>query len=249
MGCYQRRQGFTLLELLCVIAIILLLVGVLTPALASARRAGQETVCLSNLKSIGTAALSYLNSNGFPAYFRDAITLENADYSYSWSDFLVKGKHLAVEVNVDAIPDPDGSGGIQGTYLAGMVSQQAKIFQCPSQVERLTGVVDGVRVTYRSDYLALGHEQSRPVAGIYKSPHHHQDSRLIWLGESFTTHGALSSKEYVRQTQSQNDRNDVNQLRHRGGGTYLFGDSHAESNKTYHQADWRRLSYPWEPSP
>ncbi len=244
----MSRKAFTLIELLSVIAIVSLLVGILAPALASARRSGQKTVCLSNLRSIGTAGLSYLNSNGFPAYFRDAITLEGADYSYSWSDFLVKGKHLGVEVPLDAIPEPDGSGGLEGTYLAGMVSQRAKIFQCPSQIERLIGNVNGVEVTYRSDFIALGHEQSLPVAGIYKSPAHYGDSRLIWLGEAFTTHGAIGSKEYVRQTQTHNDTNDVNPLRHGGDSTYLFGDSHAESSKLYHLADWQRLSYPWEPS-
>jgi len=245
----MSRKAFTLLELLSVIAIISLLVGILTPVLASARRAGQKTVCLSNLRSIGVAALSYLNSNGFPPYFRDAITLEDADYSYSWSDFLVKGNHLSVEVPLDAIPEANGDGGIEGTYLAGMVSQRAKIFQCPSQVQRLIGTINGVEVTYRADYIALGHEQSLPVAGIYTSPAHYGDSRLIWLGEAFTTHGAIGSDEYVRQTQTHNDTNDVNPLRHDGASTYLFGDSHAESSKVYHLADWRRLSYPWEPSP
>lgn len=243
------RKAFTLIELLIVVGIIAALVGILAPALAGARQSGQRAVCLSNLRSIGVAGLSYLNSNGFPAYFRDAITLEDADYSNSWSDFLVKGNHVAVEVPVDAIPEPDGSGGIGGTYLAGMVSQRAKIFQCPSQIQRVTGVVEGVDVTYRSEYLALGHEQSIPIAGIYKSPSYYGDSRLIWIGEAFTTHGALSSREYVRQTQSQNDLNDVNPLRHGGGGTYLFADSHAEWNKTYHLADWQRLAFPWEPPP
>jgi len=49
------RQAFTLIELLVVIAIIALLVGILLPVMAGARKAGRESVCLQNLKSQGNA--------------------------------------------------------------------------------------------------------------------------------------------------------------------------------------------------
>ncbi len=52
-------RAFTLIELLVVIAIIALLVAVLLPALAAARKAGKSTVCLSNLRSIGQAHVLY----------------------------------------------------------------------------------------------------------------------------------------------------------------------------------------------
>jgi prepilin-type N-terminal cleavage/methylation domain-containing protein len=57
------RPGFTLIELLVVIAIIALLVAILLPALASAREAGRTTVCLSNMKQIGTALVMYANDH------------------------------------------------------------------------------------------------------------------------------------------------------------------------------------------
>lgn len=246
-GLTRKARGFTLLELLITIAIISALMGILVPSLSAAREAARQTNCLANLHSIGIASLSYFDSERFPPYFFDGITLYGLSYSLSWSDFLVKLHHISSEVNADAIPHPIGDGGLPGVYLSGMISQRDRVFQCPSQVERLFDTVEGQPVSYRADYLITGHVASAPVSGIYTSPSYYQDARLIWMGEAFTTHGALSAREYVRQTQLGIDENDVNPLRHRGYSTYLFGDSHAEASRTYHTADWSNLQFPWEP--
>lgn len=72
-GKRHQLKAFTLIELLVVIGIVALLVGLILPSLAAARKLGRTTVCRANLRSMSTSAASY------GVDFRDLI------YMFNWT--------------------------------------------------------------------------------------------------------------------------------------------------------------------
>jgi prepilin-type N-terminal cleavage/methylation domain-containing protein len=64
LGRSFRRCGFTLLELLAVIATIAVLAALLLPVLSRAKIKAQQTKCLSNLHQLGLAWTMYYGDNG-----------------------------------------------------------------------------------------------------------------------------------------------------------------------------------------
>ena len=69
MGKRIFCPGFTLIELMTVIAVIAILIALLMPTFAKAREAANSVVCQSNLRQITLAVLGYANDNRglFPA--------------------------------------------------------------------------------------------------------------------------------------------------------------------------------------
>ena len=86
--CRQKIHGFTLLELLTVVAIIAVLCSILVPALQGVRKSAQQARCASNMRQIGCALLLYAaaNDNKLPE------TSHTAAFGQSWiytlSDYL-----------------------------------------------------------------------------------------------------------------------------------------------------------------
>jgi prepilin-type N-terminal cleavage/methylation domain-containing protein len=58
----SRQFGFSIIELLVVVAIMATLVSIMLPAIASVRRSGKRLVCATQLRSIGQALRMYMDN-------------------------------------------------------------------------------------------------------------------------------------------------------------------------------------------
>ena len=150
MYLFRKRpaDGFTLVELLVVIAVIGVLLGLLLPAVQSAREAGRRMSCSSHLKQLGLALHNYHSSHSvFPmAGTRD-------------KDFSVQARLLPYveEGNLHDLLDFDEqafsggwSGKVPNPIFSGAFATPIPLFLCASDSapSQTTLVVSGNSYTY-----------------------------------------------------------------------------------------------------
>lgn len=138
---YRGRTGFTLVELLVVIGIIAVLISILLPALAKARRAAMDVQCMANLKQIGSAVMMYVNDNQgwLPWSEFDGDASNGAGYVYAvpstgtsavmWryqiAPYMTKSTMPTINSNTAAAQNTWGASGV----TADVLGQNA--FRCP----------------------------------------------------------------------------------------------------------------------
>jgi prepilin-type N-terminal cleavage/methylation domain-containing protein/prepilin-type processing-associated H-X9-DG protein len=155
-----RKTGFTLVELLVVIAIIAVLVGLLLPAVQSAREAARRMSCTNNQKQLGLAILTahdssrrFIQGAGYTAEDKGCPP---ATGRYVWTfrvlPFLEMGS-LADMINPGTW-NGAGVGGDANTVAAFQTTITA--FQCPSDThDRETLITNFTWDKYtRANYVA-----------------------------------------------------------------------------------------------
>ncbi len=110
---YKRERGFTLIEMMVVVAIIAILVALLVPNFVRARAQAQTAACEANLKEIATALELYDTDNQSYPNFNGTALGQSADPSFS--QYLQQipvdpaagpGKYYSVTVNAASASGP-----------------------------------------------------------------------------------------------------------------------------------------------
>jgi len=92
--CKTRAQGFTLIEMLVVIAIIILLASLIQPGIQNALERGRLAGCMSNLRQQGMAVMAYASENNqsLPRYLTGPASAHNrwGHENVGWERALIR---------------------------------------------------------------------------------------------------------------------------------------------------------------
>ena len=104
-----RQRGFTMVELLAVVAIIGVMIGLLLPAVQSARESARRRSCMNNFMQIAVAVQTYHHSfNQFPVQLSgtDGSTVVGEDNDRRLSIFVAILPFLGDSPTADKIAAP-----------------------------------------------------------------------------------------------------------------------------------------------
>lgn len=101
----NSNRGFSLLELLIVVAIILIIATIAIPSLLRSRQAANESSAVANIRTINTAEVTYMGSAGgnygtisdlvtaglLDSRFNSAVSGYNFSVTASGSDYTASG--------------------------------------------------------------------------------------------------------------------------------------------------------------
>ena len=119
--CNNIRQcGFTLIEMLVVLAVISLLMGILLPALSQVRQQARRTACAGNLRQIGMAIHLYAES------YDDTIPFGPEGRPVTGSNFYTVTGNVTSLLSLE-----DGAPVGLGLLLNNYLSHQSRVLFCP----------------------------------------------------------------------------------------------------------------------
>jgi prepilin-type N-terminal cleavage/methylation domain-containing protein len=148
----RNNGGFTLVELLVVVAIIALLLSILLPALGKARDIAVQVRCLSNLKQCGYVGSYYASDHGNKWTVFSAVTTSRSNF---WTHRRGFAYHAA------------GAGYIN-YELSGMAEDQdgAHLWECPKNAAP-PSADSSHSDRYAANFIGLG-SYGTQIYGLYR---------------------------------------------------------------------------------
>ncbi len=172
-----RERAFTLIELLVVIAIIALLVSILLPSLSAARNMAKGTVCLANLKRLGTGMTLYVTGSRdkFPPFrLKTPRPASGAEvYVNKWGrkkprwQWFVDADEVGPVISPQPFQDEVASSGGFGDGSSGVGGEPGRemtngYFLCPSLKDDFEFDVRNGAYGYNYQYLGNSRQGSDP---------------------------------------------------------------------------------------
>lgn len=124
-----KTRGFTLVELLVVIAVIGVLIALLLPAVQASRTAARRMTCQNNLKQIGLATQMYHDARG---HLPPAAVVKNVGDTFDEAGCLLYLLPYVEEAGKYVVFDPSKS--IDHADNAGVAETTIPTYLCPAMI-------------------------------------------------------------------------------------------------------------------
>ena len=235
-----RRRAFTLIELLVAIAIIAILAGLLSTAIAKAQGKAQGIACLGNARQLSLAWVLYATENADRLAYNFGSQTNRGiapKQDYNWVNNI-----MSWELD----PDNTNTTFVAKGSFAGCANRTAAIYRCPadrvlSEVQKQAGWLARVRSYSMNAMVGDAGENSRYGTNFF-NPQYKQFKKFTDFADPtgifvfLDEHPDSINDGYFLNRLDELEWWDLPASYHNGRANLTFADGHAQSHRWANQA-------------